>query len=227
MIAAFLAHRPDAGRALPPENTRKLRALATKRRQLIEMRKALSCQMKQTRDAAILDLDAAHMDLIEGQIKSLDTAMQALLDAEPELGEKARLLRSVPGFGHVAAITLLAEMPELGTLTDKTVAALTGLAPDEPGQRKIQRQTLHPRRAHSRAQCPLHDGPGRLKPQSRHEDFCRAPEGERKTPQTSYGSGRKKTRHPRKRDPKKRIRVGKQNRLDTVATASLCCHFKL
>ena len=128
-IAAFLAHRPDVGRCFPEESVRKISALSAKRRQVLEARKALTCQMKQHRDAEILALDRAHLDLLNRQLASLDQALDAAVNEDPGLQEKAQLLRSVPGFGPVAAVTLLADMPELGTLTAKTSAALAGLAP--------------------------------------------------------------------------------------------------
>lgn len=128
-IAAFLAHRPDTGRVLPAQNIRVISALAAKRRQLLDARKALTCQMKQHRDNYILTLDGVHLDLINAQVAALDKRLAEAIKADPSLKEKAELLRSVPGLGPVATLTLLAEMPELGALTAKAAAALTGLAP--------------------------------------------------------------------------------------------------
>ena len=128
-IAAFLACRPDAGRALPAENIRKLKALSAKRRQLLEARKALACQMQQSRDADVLALDEVHLDLVNRQIRTLEERMGALIDDDPDLADRARLIRSIPGMGPVAAVTLLGDMPELGSLCGKAAAALAGLAP--------------------------------------------------------------------------------------------------
>ena len=98
-------------------------------RQLIEMRKALTCQMKQTRDPAITALNDTHLALIEAQIATLEATVDASIAADPELAQKRRLLRSIPGIGEVASATLLAEMPELGSLRPRAAAALAGLAP--------------------------------------------------------------------------------------------------
>lgn len=128
-IAAFLAGDPDAGRALPTENIRRVKALSAKRRQLIEVRKALLCQMKQAREADILALDEAHLDLIDRQIAALNGQIETLMDSDETLDTRRRLLRSIPGIGPVAAATLIAEMPELGGLDAKQAASLAGLAP--------------------------------------------------------------------------------------------------
>ncbi|WP_189413675.1 IS110 family transposase, partial [Neogemmobacter tilapiae] len=129
MIAAYLADQPEAGRALPSEAVREIKVLSAKRRQLIAMRKALACQMKQAHDPLTLDLDQAHLALINSQIASLEARLEARIVAHADLARKARLLRSIPGLGPVACTTLLAEMPELGALDPKAPAALAGLAP--------------------------------------------------------------------------------------------------
>ena len=128
-IAAYMAANPTAGRRIPEENVRQIRALAAKRRQLIEVRKALACQMKQARHALVADMDTEMMALIEAQIAMVETAIEATIVADDGLAAKRRLLRSIPGLGEVSAFTLLAEMPELGTMTAGAAASLAGLAP--------------------------------------------------------------------------------------------------
>lgn len=141
LIAACLAARPEAGRTLPPENTRKLNALQVKRRQLVDQRKALTCQYQQHRDAEIRALDEELLEVISRQIKHLDKAIAAYVQADGELAAKARLLRSIPGLGPVASTTLLAAMPELGSLSARAAGCLAGLAPiaHESGQYKGKR----------------------------------------------------------------------------------------
>lgn len=128
-IAAYMAANPQAGRRIPADNVRQIRALSVKRRQLIEMRKALACQMKQNRNAAVADLEEAMMDLIVAQIAAVEARIDAVIAADDGLAAKRRLLRSIPGIGEVSAFTLLAQMPELGTLTAGAAASLAGLAP--------------------------------------------------------------------------------------------------
>jgi transposase len=128
-IAAYMADQPEAGRQLPAQDVRDIRALATKRHQLIAARKALSCQMQQARDPFVLDLGQAQLDLVAAQITAIEARLAARIAANEDLARKDRLLCSIPGIGAVTAITLLAEMPELGTLDPKAPAALAGLAP--------------------------------------------------------------------------------------------------
>ena len=128
-IAAYLAANPEAGRRLPPANVRQIRALFAKRRQLVEMAKALACQKLQARDPVITAMDDAHMALIEARIAALEVEAAAVIDADPGLAERRRLLRTIPGIGAITSVTLLAEMPELGTMPTRAAAALAGLAP--------------------------------------------------------------------------------------------------
>ena len=128
-IAAYMAANPAAGRCLPAANVLELSALAAKRRQLIEMRKALSCQGKQARHATVIALNVRLMALIEEQIATLMAGIAARIAADPDLAAKRDLLESIPGIGVASSLTLLAEMPELGSLRPGAAAALAGLAP--------------------------------------------------------------------------------------------------
>lgn len=129
IIASFFAYRPEAGRRIPSKALRMIKALATKRRQLITMRKALDCQMKQQTEESLISMDQALRSLLNEQIATLDTKLASLIDHDDALAHRASLLRSIPGIGPVVTATLIAEMPELGTLTEKRAAALVGLAP--------------------------------------------------------------------------------------------------
>ncbi len=129
MIARFIAFRPEAGRRLPRQILRKLNVLTTKRRQLVEMKKRLLCQIKQRYSKEISDLDQAHMELLIDQIKTLEKHIELLLESDKNLNQRAKILRSVPGIGPVLSTALIAQMPELGSLGEKQVAALAGLAP--------------------------------------------------------------------------------------------------
>lgn len=133
LIARFLAFRPDAGRELPLETVRHIRALTTKRSQLVETRKRLLMQLKaqdRTGVASMFEaMDAEMKALFDRQIKTIEAQIEAALAAEPELAERRDLLRSIPGIGPVASAMLIAELPELGHISGAQAAALTGLAP--------------------------------------------------------------------------------------------------
>jgi transposase len=70
----------------------------------------------------------AHIRWLEKELSRTEGDLEAAIESSPVLGENEALLRSVPGVGPVLARTLLAGVPELGTLTHKRVAALVGWA---------------------------------------------------------------------------------------------------
>jgi transposase len=129
MIACFIAFRPEVGRRLPAEILRKLNVLTTKRRQLVEMKKRLSCQIKQHRSNELDNLNTAHMALLVDQIAKLGERIEQLLQSDEVLKQRTQILRSIPGIGPVLSAALIGQMPELGSLSEKQVAALAGLAP--------------------------------------------------------------------------------------------------
>jgi transposase len=133
LIARFMVFRPDAGRSLPAQKLRHLRALTGKRGQLVEMRKRLLVQikarLKQGLDEPLEDMDDALRIFLTAQIAELESQIERLIAADKTLAETARIIRSVPGIGPVASTMLIAEMPELGQISGEQAAALTGLAP--------------------------------------------------------------------------------------------------
>jgi len=133
LIARFMVFRPDAGRNLPQEKLRRLRALVSKRAQLVETRKRLLAQIKaqgKLGSAEMFDaMDGELKDLLDRQIAGLEARIEQIIATEESLATTADILRSVPGIGPVASTMLIAEMPELGQITGEQAAALTGLAP--------------------------------------------------------------------------------------------------
>ncbi len=106
-----------------------LRALVTRRRQLRDMRSAESCRSKQAISQALRDEIETHIQTLTAAITKLGKQIRSLLAEHRETAQRITLLRSTPGIGPVAAATLVAELPELGTLTKKQIAALVGVAP--------------------------------------------------------------------------------------------------
>lgn len=130
--AAALAHFADAlrpqPRPLPSAEERALAALVERRRQVVGM---LSAEKNRLRQAAppIQPRVQAHIAWLEQAVAELDTDLDQMLRASPLWREREQLLRQAPGVGPTVANTLLAELPELGTLSTKRLAALVGLAP--------------------------------------------------------------------------------------------------
>jgi transposase len=130
--AQVLAHvadvvRPEP-RPLPDAQTQELAALVARRRQLIEMLTAEKNRVASARVVVRKQL-RAHIAWLERALDQANTALAEAIRQSPVWRKKDELLRSVPGIGPVLATTLLANLPELGTLTHKQIAALVGVAP--------------------------------------------------------------------------------------------------
>lgn len=129
MLAAYArAMRPPADPA--PEPAREALALLAKRRdQLVLMRAQEKNRRSETRDRAMIEDITRVIDFLDGEIATIEARIKALIKTEPPIAEIARLIRSVPGVGPVACMQLIAQMPELGRIGPKQIAALAGLAP--------------------------------------------------------------------------------------------------
>jgi transposase len=131
--AAVLAHFADAirpeVRPLPDDEARRLEALVTRRRQLIEMRTAERNRLGSATAPAVRRNLEAHIAYLTVQVEDLDKDLARAVEDSPCWKAKDDLLRGVPGIGGVVSRTLLAMLPELGTLSNKRIGALVGLAP--------------------------------------------------------------------------------------------------
>jgi transposase len=116
-------------RALPDANARALDALLARRRQIVEMTTAEANRLFSCHDESVKQGIQAHLTYLKGCRDDLDKALLEAVKVRPDWNQKARLLRSVPGVGPVLAVTLLADLPELGRLSSKQIAALVGVAP--------------------------------------------------------------------------------------------------
>ncbi len=107
----------------------KLAELHKRRDQLVDMRQRERTRLHEQTDADVATDIAAHIDWLTHSIARMEAAIAALVKAAPELTQDRRLLRSIPGIGPVAATTMMALLPEAGSRSAKTIAALAGLAP--------------------------------------------------------------------------------------------------
>ena len=126
---------------LPDEQEQHLIALVTRRRQLIEMLVAEQNRLNTVR-VSLRDNLEEHITWLRQALKDLDQEIQEFILQSPVWKDKQDLLQSVPGVGPVTACTLLAELPELGSLDRKRIAALVGVAPfnDDSGHRRGKRR---------------------------------------------------------------------------------------
>lgn len=129
VIARFVqAHRP---RPTPktPESTRKIRALADRRQQIIQDRVREQNRMETCADPDVIEHLQDNIDRLVEQERDFDARIKALIKSEPQLRAKAKVLKPVVGVGDQTVTNLLAHLPELGTLNRQQAAALVGLAP--------------------------------------------------------------------------------------------------
>jgi transposase len=115
-------------RPLPDAEAQVLSALVTRRRQVIAMLVAEQ-QRLPTTSPALRPRVEAHIAWLRAERDDLDQELRAQIRQSPAWREDDDLLQSVPGVGPVLATTLIAELPELGSLNRKQIAALVGVAP--------------------------------------------------------------------------------------------------
>ena len=109
--------------------TLKYRELQTARTSLIKAKTQAKNQFAQQHLALTKALTRARIRKIESQIDRFDTEIQARIETCPKRKRNAQIIKSIPGIGQVLANTILIEMPEISTINNKAVAALTGVAP--------------------------------------------------------------------------------------------------
>lgn len=130
--ARVLAHlaqaiRPEV-RAVPNEQAAQLQALLVRRRQVVEMLVAEKNRLSISH-STVRPRVQEHITWLAAELDDLNGQLQSALEQDPNWRENNDLLRSVPGVGPVLSLTLLAELPELGKLDRKQIAALVGVAP--------------------------------------------------------------------------------------------------
>ena len=130
--AHVLAHFAEAvrptPRPLPDAQTQAISAMLARRRQIVAMLTAEKNRLRTANGAVREDL-LQHIAWLEERLSKLDTDLRETLRQSPIWREKDNLLQSVPGVGPVLSLTLLAQLPELGTLSRRQIAALVGVAP--------------------------------------------------------------------------------------------------
>jgi transposase len=140
ILARFAVQVRPAPRPLPTEAAQLLDALLTRRRQLVEMLTAETNRLGVARGPVRRDI-TQHIRWLQRRLRDADTELKAAIQASPVWRAKDDLLQSVPGVGRVLSLTLLAELPELGQLSRREIAALVGVAPlnRDSGRRRGKR----------------------------------------------------------------------------------------
>jgi len=129
VIAHFVeATRPEI-RPLPDAETRLLGDLVSRRRQIVGMITAERQRQKILTGKRLQRSIARLLAALQKELSSLETDIDQAVRGSPAWREKEDLLASVPGIGKIIARTVMAELPEIGTLDRRQIAALVGLAP--------------------------------------------------------------------------------------------------
>ena len=152
--ARALAHFADVirptPRPLPDAQTQELRALLGRRQPLIVMRTAEQNRLAGTSERLAQDI-TAHITWLNARLATLDDDLETVLRSSPLWRANDDLLQSAPGIGPVCARTLLLELPELGTLNRRQIAALVGVAPLNGASGTLRgRRAIWGGRAHGR-----------------------------------------------------------------------------
>lgn len=128
VLAQFAEAVRPAPRPLPDTATQELGALVTRRRQLVDMQTAERLRLR-TALPKVRPQIQEHLAALARYIADLDQELRDKIEGSLVWRAKDNLLRSAKGVGPVLSATLVAELPELGTLNVKQIAALVGLAP--------------------------------------------------------------------------------------------------
>ena len=122
---------------------KKLEALVTRRRQLLDLVNQENNRLQQTSDKEIQQFIRQSLEALKKQVKEIDERLAKAVNADQKNARTIEILRSVKGIGPVAVSTFVAELPELGMLNRGQISKLVGVAPmnKDSGQKTGQRQT--------------------------------------------------------------------------------------
>jgi transposase len=143
VLARFARDVRPEERSFPSEKERFLRELLTRRRQLIGMTNAESNRLQQARSKDVKETVQAILDVIKEQLHAVEEEISQAMETCSTYHDKDRILQSVPGIGPVVSHSLLIDLPELGRLNRREIAALVGVAPinRDSGQFRGRRTT--------------------------------------------------------------------------------------
>ena len=141
MIAWYAEVKKSQPVCLAPENQQHLRALVTRLRQLTDVRSAQLNQQRLVTDRKVQTSFKKLLTLLARQIGELEQGIAVLLEKDPLWREFDQAFRTVKGVADRTVARLMAEMPEIGTLSNKTISKLAGVAPlaNDSGKHQGQR----------------------------------------------------------------------------------------
>lgn len=129
VIAMFAARMRPPRQQQIDHNSRLMKAMVTRRHQLIGIRTAENNRLEHASDKVITRSINRILKTIDREIEKVELLIREQLASMPELETRAQILHSAPGIGQTTATMLVTEMPELGRLNRRQIAMLTGVAP--------------------------------------------------------------------------------------------------
>ena len=130
--ARVLAHFADAirpeVRQISDESSRQLEELVARRRQISDMITAEKNRRRGKTNSVQSDINE-HIEWLEKRLQEIESQIKSAISVNPDWQQKMDLLTSVPGIGDVVAVTLISSLPELGTISHKSISYLVGVAP--------------------------------------------------------------------------------------------------
>jgi transposase len=150
LIAHFAATVKPPAHPLADPKAQIIKDLAVRRRQLIQLRTMEKNRRQVMPDSLTAGIDRL-IQAINAEIQHLDQLIDRAVAAHTAWRHKRELLVSMPGIGHTVATTLIGDLPELGSLSRRQIAALTGVAPFNRDSGKLRgKRRIRGGRAHSR-----------------------------------------------------------------------------
>lgn len=129
VIARFAELMKPEPRPLPDAEAQRFSDLLSRRSQVVEMIAAEKNRLAVVPTKAVKQRITYHLHFLKEELKSIETDLDEQIRASPLWREKDDLLQSMPGIGPTMSRTIIAELPELGTVNGKQAAALVGVAP--------------------------------------------------------------------------------------------------
>jgi transposase len=130
MIALFASQKECAyDEHSRSENNEKLKNLVALKSSIIRSAAEIKTQLQQVSDADCTEFLNKNLQFYEKQITKLNTHIEQIISDDQDMSNKVKIMTSIPGIGDGTASTMLALLPELGTVNNKVAAALVGVAP--------------------------------------------------------------------------------------------------
>lgn len=129
VLARFAQAIQPAQRPMPDEAAQDFADRLARRRQLVEMLAMEKNRVQQTPNKLLRKEIRKHIEQLENHLRAIEDGLRRAVEASPTWQAQRDLLREVKGVGDITALTLIGDLPELGRLDRKRIAALVGIAP--------------------------------------------------------------------------------------------------